>query len=105
MYAVVQIGSMIFRSEWLTTRNVVCACAAPLQPNAHAANRPSVRLPIVRLPPGYEAAATSAAARVDLPSSITIRAAFSAIMMVGVFVLPEVMVGMTDASITRRPAT
>jgi hypothetical protein len=38
------------------------------------------------------------------PSSKIIVAAFSAIIAVGVFVLPEVMVGMIEASATRRPA-
>src|SRR5438132_1253667 len=38
------------------------------------------------------------------PSATTISAALSAIMMVGVLVLPEVMVGITEASMTRRPA-
>jgi hypothetical protein len=37
-------------------------------------------------------------------SSRIIAAAFSAIIAVGVLVLPEVMVGMTDASATRSPA-
>ena len=36
-------------------------------------------------------------------SSRIIAAAFSAIMMVGELVLPEVMVGITEASTTRRP--
>ncbi len=37
-------------------------------------------------------------------SAITISAPFSAMPAVGVLVLPEVMVGMIEASITRRPA-
>ena len=36
-------------------------------------------------------------------SSSTMVAPLAAIMMVGVLVLPEVMVGITEASITRRP--
>ena len=38
-------------------------------------------------------------------SSSTIAAAFSAIIKVGALVLPEVMVGITDASAIRSPAT
>lgn len=38
-------------------------------------------------------------------SAITIAAPFSAIIAVGVLVLPEVIVGITEASITRRPAS
>ena len=38
-------------------------------------------------------------------SALIMSAARSAIMMVGVFVLPEVMVGMTEASTTCRPSS
>ena len=38
-------------------------------------------------------------------SSSTIAAAFSAIIRVGALVFPEVMVGITEASATRNPAT
>jgi len=38
-------------------------------------------------------------------SARIIAAAFSAIIAVGVLVLPEVMAGMTEASTTRSPAT
>ena len=38
------------------------------------------------------------------PSSITIRAAFSPIMIDGALVLPEIWVGMIEASATRNPA-
>ncbi len=41
----------------------------------------------------------------QLRSPSIIEAAFSAIIKVGEFVLPEVMVGMTDASAIRNPAT
>ena len=40
-----------------------------------------------------------------IPSSMIICAAFSAIITVGEQVLPEVMVGMIEASTTRNPAT
>jgi hypothetical protein len=40
----------------------------------------------------------------QLASSKIIAAAFSAIIAVGVLVLPDVIVGMTDASATRKPA-
>ena len=38
-------------------------------------------------------------------SSAIITAAFSAIMTVGAFVLPDVIVGITEASTTRNPST
>jgi len=59
-----------------------------------------------------EEAAASSATSIAAPdgrpirlSSITIAAAFSAIMTVGEAVLPDVIVGMIEASMTRRRAT
>ena len=49
------------------------------------------------------AAAEARQGRIHFSSSMIMLAAFSAIIAVGVLVLPEVMVGITEASITRRP--
>ena len=47
---------------------------------------------------------TFATALTHFPSSTIIAAPFSAIIAVGVLVLPEVIVGITEASATRKPA-
>ena len=52
--------------------------------------------------PSHVARVTLARATVSLPRMRS--AAFSAIMMTAAFVLPDTMVGITEASTTRRPS-
>ena len=83
----------------MTTRSVVCGrrrrrpatTRQRRQEHCRALTASSCRSPDVDVTPSWR-------------SSSIICAAFSAIMMVGVLVLPEVMVGITEASTTRRPS-